>query len=123
MMDIRESGEKLRCFEEFQFPYAQVPFQSKIVIYAAGMVGKAFHAQLKASKYADIVLWVDQNWKDAERGLGIEAVEKVIDSRYDYLIIAIDSKKTADKIRENLIQMHVPENKIVWDEYRKKRNQ
>ena len=56
-------------------------------------------------------------------GLGIEAVEKVIDSRYDYLIIAIDSKKTADKIRENLIQMHVPENKIVWDEYRKKRNQ
>lgn len=122
MMDVRENDEKLRCFEEFQFPYAQVPFQSRIVIYAAGMVGKAFHAQLKASKYAEVVLWVDQNWKRAEKSLGIGAVEEIMHTKYDYLIIAIDSKTIADKIRENLIQMHVPEKKIVWDEYRKKRN-
>lgn len=123
MKDVREDEERLKCFEEFQFPYEQVPFRSRVVLYAAGRVGKAFYAQMKESKYADIVLWVDQNWKKLEKESGVEAVEKIADTRYDYLIIAIDKKAIADKVREMLMKMNVPENKIVWDEYWKKQNQ
>ena len=122
MADVRESEGKLKCFEEFQFPYAQIPFRSRVVIYAAGLVGKAFYAQLKESGYADLVLWVDQNWKNIGAELGVEAVERIADIPYDYLIIAIDSRRIADSIRKTLMGMNVPEKKIVWDEYRKKRN-
>jgi len=52
----------------------------------------------------------------------VEAVERISDIPYDYLIIAIDSKRIADSIRKALMGMNVPEKKIVWDEYRKKRN-
>lgn len=123
MKEAREKEGELECFKEFQFPYAQIPFRSEVVIYAAGMVGKAFYSQLKASRYADLVLWVDRNWGNIGKEFEVKAVEEIVDVKYDYVIIAIDSKRTADRIRETLIRMHVPESKIVWDEYRKKQNQ
>lgn len=119
MEEARACEGKLKCFEGFQFPYDQIPFQSKVVIYAAGMVGQAFYGQLKASKYAKLVLWVDQNWEQADPELGVKEIGKIADVQYDYVIIAIDSENTANKIRKNLIQMNVPEDKIVWEEYRK----
>lgn len=122
MAEARESEGKLKCFEAFQFPYAQIPFRSRVVIYAAGLVGKAFYGQLIESRYADIVLWVDQNWEKIDAELGVQAVERIADVQYDYLLIAIESERTAEKIRETLLGMQVPEQKIVWDEYRKKRN-
>lgn len=117
---IREGN--LKCFDEFQFPYAEIPFRSKVVIYAAGNVGKAFYKQLKISKYADLVLWVDQGWKKADTEFKVEPIEKILTVQFDYLIIAIDSKKIADEIREDLLQMGVPTTKIVWEEYRKNQN-
>lgn len=122
MADAREAEDTLKCFDEYQFPYAQIPFQSKIILYAAGNVGKAFFRQLRLSKYADVVLWVDKNWRNMEPKFQIEAVEKIADTDYDYLIIAIDSKLAADTIKSNMIQMNVPENKIVWEEYRREHN-
>lgn len=122
MKDVRESEEKFKCFESFQFPYTQVPFRSKVVIYAAGMVGKAFYGQLRASKYADLVLWVDQDWKKIDAKLGVQAVERITDTEYDYVIIAIDNEVIADKISKTLLQMNVLQSKIVWEEYRKKQN-
>lgn len=121
-IDVREGEERFKCFDSFQFPYGQIPFRSRVAIYGAGMVGKAFYGQLKASRYANLVLWVDRNWKNIDAGFGIEAVERIGEAEYDYLIIAIDNERTAERIKETLIQMHVPENKIVWDEYRKKQN-
>ncbi len=122
MADAREAESRLKCFEEYQFPYGRIPFKSKIVLYAAGNVGKAFFRQLGLSKYADVVLWVDKNWKSIEPEFGVEAVEKIADTDYDYLIIAIDSEIAANTIKNNLIQMNVPEGKIVWEEYRKEHN-
>ena len=122
MEEARACEGKLKCFEGFQFPYDQIPFQSKVVIYASGMVGQAFYGQLKASKYAKLVLWVDQNWEQADPEWGVTKIGKIRNVQYDYVIIAIDSEKTASEIRENLIQMNVPENKIVWEEYRKRQN-
>lgn len=120
--ESRTREGNLKCFDEFQFPYAEIPFRSKVVIYAAGNVGKAFYRQLKISKYADLVLWVDQGWKKANTEFKVEPIEKILTVQFDYLIIAIDSKKIADEIREDLLQMGVPTTKIVWEEYRKNQN-
>lgn len=123
MMDLRQHEEKLKCFDDFQFPYEQVSYKSKIALYAAGMVGKSFYFQLKASKYAELVLWIDRDWENINTEFKIDSVEKIASVDYDYLVIAIDSKIIADKIKQILIQMNVPENKIVWSEYRKNKNQ
>lgn len=122
MQEVRECEGKLKCFDEFQFPYAAVPYRSNVILYAAGKVGKAFYRQMKCSKYADLVLWVDRDWENSDKELGVKAVETIVGTDYDYLVIAIDSKRTADKIKTDLLQMGVPEHKIVWEEYRKNRN-
>lgn len=122
MSDVRAAEGKLRCFEEFQFPYAKIPFRSRIAIYAAGAVGKAFCRQMSLSKYAELVLWVDRSWENIDVELGVKPVEEILHAKYDYLIIAIDSERVAKVIKDSLLQMDVPENKIVWDEYRKRLN-
>lgn len=122
MADSREAEGRLKCFNEYQFPYGKIPFQSKIVLYAAGNVGKAFFRQLRLSRYADVVLWVDKNWRNIEPEFRVEAVEKIADTNFDYLIIAIDNKIAADAIKNNMIRMEVPEEKIVWEEYKREHN-
>lgn len=122
MAESRATEGNLKCFDEFQFPYGEVPFRSKVVIYAAGNVGKAFSRQLMISKYADLVLWIDQEWEKVNTEIKVGPIEKIFTTQYDYLIIAIDSKRVADEIKENLLQMGIPETKIVWNEYRKNQN-
>lgn len=122
MKEVRVCEIKFKCFDAFQFPYGQIPFQSKVVLYAAGMVGKAFYEQLKASKYANVVLWIDKEWENIGEEFGVKAIDTISDVEYDYVIIAIDSEKVAKSIKSDLLQWNVPEDKIVWGEYRKNQN-
>ncbi len=117
--DIRNKEENISCFDNFRFPYGQIPYNSKIVIYGAGRIGKTFYYQLKATEYARIVLWVDRDWKNLDAGFGIEPIEKIKDTDFDYLIIAIESFKIAEDVRKMLMDLHIPGEKLVWDEYRK----
>ena len=94
-----------------------------MVIYAAGMVGQAFKRQLELSKYANVVLWVDKAWETLPEELEVKNICEIINAEFDYVVIAIDEACIAEKIREVLWEMHIPNDKIVWEEYRKKQNQ
>lgn len=118
MSGVRKIEENLRSFDFFRFPYGQVPYKSKVVLYAAGRVGTAFYHQLKASKYAEAVLWVDRGFEKMDAGLGIKAVEDIKNTDFDYVIIAIESAKIAEEVKKMLIGMQVPAEKIVWEDYR-----
>lgn len=119
MTNIRNREEKLGCFDVFKFPYGQVPYGSRIVLYAAGRVGKTFYYQLKSSEYARLVLWVDRNWKKIEDEFNVKSIDEIKNADFDYLVIAVESKKIAEDVREMLKDMQVSKEKIVWDEYRK----
>lgn len=118
MAGIHKIEKNLRSFDFFRFPYSQVPYNSKIVIYAAGRVGTAFYHQLKASKYARMVLWVDKNWEKMDPDLGVRAVEEIGNTDFDYVIIGIESAKIAEDVKKMLMEMKVPQEKIVWEDYR-----
>ena len=122
MTETKADEGRLKCFDVFQFPYAEVPYQSRVVLYAAGTVGKAFYEQLKISRYAELVLWVDKEWEKLNNKFPVESIEKIIETEYDYVIIAIDSGRIANEVREYLCQMNVSDKKIVWGEYRKNQN-
>jgi lipopolysaccharide biosynthesis glycosyltransferase len=115
----REAEGRLACFDRYQFPYASVPFGSKIVIYAAGAVGKAFYNQINKTGYADLVGWVDRNYKDIESTYGVKPVNTITAMEFDYIIVAIESERIASEISGDLAGSGVPMNKIVWEKYRK----
>lgn len=119
MTNIRNREEKLGCFDIFRFPYGHVPYDSRIVLYAAGRVGKTFYYQLKLSEYARLVLWVDRDWKKIEDEFNVKPIDEIKNVDFDFLVIAVESKKIAEDVQEMLKDMQISKEKIVWDEYRK----
>lgn len=119
---LRKRTEQSVCFEAFQFPYSKIPYGSKIAIYAAGTVGQSFYSQLENTRYAECVLWVDRkagiHYKEAE----IESINKLKQCNYDYVVIAIDNKRAATLVKQDLLNMGIKEEKIVWDKYFENRN-
>lgn len=99
------------------FPFSQIPFKSKIILYGAGTVGLCFYKQVKTSKYADIVLWVDLNWRQKKKDkMPVESVENILNVLYDYVVIALDNNTVAMEIRHSLIEMGIKAEKIIYFE-------
>lgn len=97
------------------FPFHKVPPHSKIVLYAAGIMGWTYYNQIK--DYADYELagWVDRQYdRYMNNTPRITSVESICDMEYDYVVIAIEDEKIALEIITTLKDMGIPAEKIVW---------
>lgn len=89
----------------------------KLVLYGAGAVGRDYYLQIESDKRCEIVLWADKKWKDYKRArYQIDSPEKIKNVEFDYIVIAVKNKKTAEEIKEELVVAGIPENKILWIE-------
>lgn len=100
----------------YAVPFYKMQPNKKVIIYAAGNVGRVFYAQLEQNKEYDVVLWVDRNWKQLGRVNGevIHSVDRILETKYDYILIALDDFETAQKVVEELEGMNVDKRKVVW---------
>ena len=91
--------------------------QNKIAIYAAGEVGQAFYQCCNELKY-EVIAWVDKNWKKykdhKKEMLPVEEISKLQKVSFDYVCIAVFKKEIADGIREDLLELGIKSEKIVW---------
>lgn len=113
----------------YRFPFEKVPGNSKIALYAAGEVGKAFFQVLDQSHYAQLILWADRDFQkiNAENAtknelekidfeiVSPESLVKAVDS-IDYVVVCIDNEDVAEKIIRTL-KDSIPYEKIVWANY------
>lgn len=122
IVDVRKEKEIFDCFEVFRFPYSSILPGSNIAIYAAGQVGKAFYEQLQITHYAEAVIWVDRNYGGVQCGKTIDSPQALLKryKEYQYVIIAVDDKQIADQIFNNLKEMGISEEKLVWSQYKVK---
>ncbi len=98
---------------KYMFPFNRVEKGSDIVIYGASEVGREYEEQVRRTKYANIVLWVDREY-EYYRELGVVSPESLKDvQRFDYLIVAIANKKVALEIENRLINMGVDKQIII----------
>lgn len=99
---------------QFVFPFKRVEKGSKIILYGAGNVGKAYYMQIKQSGYCEIVAWVDKNIDYVE---GIDCCilrpHKVVNKNCDYIIIAIESQYVCNKVYEDYIKLGISADKII----------
>lgn len=89
--------------------------EDKIVLYGAGKVGKSLYNNF-TEQGIEIVSWVDksQNGKIYfERQ--IQSVQVIHDITYDYIVVALLGKEKAQEVREQLLQMGIPAEKIYWE--------
>lgn len=121
LVEAKMIRERVETCKMFTFPYFQIPYGSKIAIYAAGKVGQAFYTLMQFSHYADVVLWVDQNYKKLSNDFPVYDPQLLLsrEEDYQYLIVAIDKKEIANEILAELYRLSIPKEKIVWVPYRK----
>ena len=94
--------------------YGGIGIGDKIVLYGAGAAG--IHLENYIGNVTDnsIVCWMDKNYKSLERILDVKNPEDIRQYEYDYIIISILRERAVRSARNDLINLGVPENKILW---------
>lgn len=105
---------KRKYLPRFVFPYELVNISSHVVLYGAGAVGHYFYAQNMVKNYCKIVAWLDKNFQNFDKNLGIKAPDCIVGIKYDYVLIAIETEEIANKIKMWLLGQGVEEKKILW---------
>ncbi|EOS69968.1 hypothetical protein C818_02131 [Lachnospiraceae bacterium MD308] len=98
---------------DFLFPFDRIEKGSKIVIYGAGVVGHSYMEQLRKLDFCEVVLWVDNNWREIE-SRGISAVEEIKSAVFDKVVIAIESKEICGNVKKTLLNLGVKLDCIIY---------
>lgn len=86
----------------------------RVAIYGAGKCGKDFYRQLKLNGKAPVI-WVDKNYQVyREYEVQIEAPDKLKDTDFDMVVIAVSKQEQAEEIKETLIRLGVQLDKMHW---------
>lgn len=118
--------EKRRCYRETirelysVFPFEMVPRGAAVILYGAGKVGRAYASQIEENQFCHMILWVDREYRNIHiPGYCIENPEKIRNVKYDYIVIAIDIRETAVKVKECLKKYGASDRQIVWHSIRR----
>ncbi len=85
----------------------------KIAIYGAGNVGKDFFIQSMRRSDVEIVGWVDKNYKSI--GFPVQPPDTLLNSDYDFVVIAVSDRMTADSIIESLVEHGIARDKLFYE--------
>lgn len=101
--------------ERYLFPYKKIPGGSRIILYAAGNVGRAYYRQLQETNYCKIEAWVDQRSQEV-RGSGKAVVENpnvIFEREFDYVVIAIENPVVYEKVEGWLLENGISTEAII----------
>lgn len=85
-----------------------------VTVYGAGGLGKKLVNNIKTSELFNLIGWYDKNYANLDNE--VQSPELISEANFDYIIIAISNKKTANKIIEELKGKGIDSNKIIWIE-------
>ena len=103
----------------YLFPQERVPQDSKVIIYGAGTVGESYIKYCKIKECVDIVACVDKQYADLHpiMGMAVSSPEILLNTTFDYVVIAITSKQIAMEIKKLIKEKYfVEEEKIIWEQ-------
>lgn len=119
-----KNNEYQECLNnKYKYGYV-VPFYklqpgAKIILYAAGSVGRAYYEQLKNHVEYEVVLWVDRNWHSLGKidEVELKPVERILQIEYDYILISVEDYESAQEIMKLLEKIGIDRRKMIWGVY------
>ena len=97
----------------FLFPFDKVPYNKKVLLYGAGDKGREYYNQLKKLNYCKELVWVDKNADNIENEKVVDP-SIVVDTKFDYSVIAIENREVCEQVKQYLILHNVKEEAIVY---------
>jgi hypothetical protein len=101
----------------YLFPFEKIEDGDKVVIFGAGAIAKQYEEQFFAKGKQDSLLYfVANNYKDHGYNFKKEVVapNTIMQDRHLVNYVVIASEFTYEDIKEQLLSMGFPENKILW---------
>lgn len=100
-------------------PYGGVLPHSRIVIYGASFLGQTInrYIALMGENLVENVLWIDKAYKNfQEQGLPVSPPEDIqnLNNEYDVVLIASVTESIVHSMKNYLLKLQVPEDKILW---------
>lgn len=108
--------KRLAHHGEVLMPYGGIHKNSRIILYGAGVLGQRIYHYLKKNELANVVLWVDRNYKVYQSNhLEVyDPKEIMCFPLYDFILIANSSERSVKDIIKYLCKMRILRNRIRW---------
>lgn len=99
-------------------PYGGIEPYARIIIYGAGKMGQSLYRYVKEQTTVKVIAWLDKNYATYRRVNpdvnDPEQINSCDHEMYDYIILAINSRRTAGSVCSFLEGMGVNKQKIRW---------
>ena len=102
--------------DDFLLPFGNIGKEKKIVLYGAGAAGIHLERYIRSVAGSSIVGWADRNYIDLRETMDVIDPKTIPGLEYDYVIISILKTKAVRGAKKDLMDLGVPENKILWIE-------
>ena len=104
----------------YLFPYENIPYGSKILIYGAGDVGQEYLRQMLITRYCDVIGFLDRAY-DAypQMVVPIYPPDEVRRLSFEYIVLAFKMGMHVRAVTQDLAEFGVSVNQIVYSEPRK----
>lgn len=88
---------------------------SKVILYGAGAFGSSLYHALNHSGIFSIIGWCDRDYKDKQAmGYPVLSTKEALQKEFDYVLIAVLSKKAKDQIQRELLSYDIEDKRIKW---------
>ena len=85
-------------------------------MYGAGKVGRDYYRQIRMNLDYDIVLWVDNNYKNIEqKECEISNPECIFNYDFDVIVVALVSNTQRNNVKDYLMNLGIDESKIMFE--------
>ncbi len=99
---------------EFLTQFGGLEVKDRLVVYGAGAAGIHLEKYIRSVEGANIVCWADQNYKNLKSTLDVCNPKEIVKHEFDYVVIAILREVAVKSAKRDLIELGVPEEKILW---------
>lgn len=101
---------------EFLTPFGKIHLKDRIVLYGAGATGIHLENYIRSIDGTNIVCWADQNFRHLQSTLDVCDPKEITKYDFDHVVIAILRENMVRSAKKALIDLGVPEEKILWIE-------
>lgn len=103
------------------FDYRSIEPEDTVILYGAGMRGRNCYKEMIQKNLCFVSAWVDKKLSGTQiYSRMIESPKEILNREYDWIYVAIKSKEVALEIMDELADMGVPSDKILWRQRIKK---
>lgn len=97
------------------FPFLNLLDGKQVVLYGANTIGQTYQRQIVQWNTCKLLLWIDEEWKSYSRvGMRVFPLETVLKEIYDFVVLAVETERSAKSARQKLEKLGVDSDKILW---------